>query len=330
VETILDLDQIKNPPRDPVVALGNFDGVHRGHQALIRRVVDRARKRPGTAVVLTFEPHPLKVLSPGLRLQFLASLEEKTALVHELGVSKILCLNFTPAFSRLSPEAFVRTLLHEKLGVKEVFVGEGFSFGKGRSGSVDDLRRLGGELGFSVSSIPTVRLEGKVVSSSRIRELLIEGRVREAAALLGRLYSLEGEVVPGSRRGSGLGVPTANLKPPEDRVVPSDGVYAAWGVIEGALKKGVAYIGTQPTLGLRERTLELHLFDPQPDLYGKRLRIGFHDWIRGEKVFSSREELVAQIRKDLAAARETFLPEPSGGLLRLPEQNRWPGVGAGK
>jgi riboflavin kinase/FMN adenylyltransferase len=330
VETILDLDEIRNPPRDPVVALGNFDGVHRGHQALIRRVVDRARARSGTAVVLTFEPHPLKVLSPGRRLQFLASLEDKTALIHDLGISQVLCLNFTPAFSRLSPEAFARTLLHERLGVKEVFVGEGFSFGKDRAGSVDDLRRLGGELGFSVTTVPTVSLDGKAVSSSRIRELLKEGRVREAAALLGRLYSLEGEVVPGSRRGTGMGVPTANLKPPEDRVVPSDGVYAAWGVIDGTLKKGVAYIGTQPTLGLRERTVELHLFDPHPDLYGKRLRIGFHDWIRGEKTFSARDALIAQIQNDIEKAKEIFLPRPSGGLLRLPEESRWPGVGAGK
>ena len=320
---------MKQPPRDPVVALGNFDGVHRGHQALIREVVERVRARSGTAIVLTFEPHPLKVLSPHLRLRFLTSFEEKAALLRDLGISNVFHVNFTPEFSRLSPEAFARTLLCEKLAVKEVFVGEGFNFGKDRTGRVEDLRRMGLEMGFTVTSIPTVSRDGKIVSSSRIRELLLGGKVREAAALLGRLYSLEGEVIPGDRRGSGLGFPTANLKPPGERVVPSDGVYAAWGVIDGILKKGVAYIGTQPTLGLRERTLELHLFEPQPELYGKRLRIGFQEWIRGEKVFTSKDELIGQIRSDIETAGGFFHPEPRGSLLQFPEESRRSGVRAG-
>ena len=237
------LESIDHPISYPVIALGNFDGVHQGHQVLIRQVVERARAHRGTSMVITFQPHPLQVLVPHLKLNFLASFEEKLELLRAIGVDHVLWVPFTKAISMLSPEEFVKKLLYDKLRVKEVFVGTGFSFGKDRIGTVNDLKRLGELYGYMVQSIQTVMTDGKPVSSSRIRELLKQGRVKEAARLLGRLYSLEGKIIRGHQRGTGLGFPTANLKIPKERVVPANGVYAAWGVMNHEIKKGVAYIG---------------------------------------------------------------------------------------
>ena len=267
--------------------------------------------------MVTFDPHPLRVLAPHVSLQFLASFEEKATILEAAGVDQILCVAFTREFSALSPEAFVRRLLCDRLMAKEVFVGEDFSFGKDRSGRVVDLRRLGKGLGFSVHTILTVNDGGRTVSSSRIRSLLIAGRVGEAAGLLGRLYSIEGQVIAGKQQASSLGFPTANLHPPEDRVIPADGVYAAWGVLEGHPEQGVAYIGTQPTLGPYQRTMELHLFKSPPDLSKKKLRIGFQELIREERVFEDQGELVAQIREDIQKAKHFMRSEPVGDLLVL-------------
>jgi riboflavin kinase/FMN adenylyltransferase len=319
VEIIKNLKRGTKPVPYPVVALGNFDGLHRGHQALIRSVVERARTRNGTSVLLTFEPHPLKILAPHLDLKLLSTFDEKIGLLEEMGVDRVVCVPFTPAFASQSPEEFAHDLLHLHLQVKEVFVGDDFAFGKNRTGTVKDLKRLGSRLGFEVHSIGAVTVEGEVVSSSRIRELLTAGRAKEAARLLGRVYSLEGKVIPGSRRGMALGFPTANLKPPDDRVVPADGVYAAWGVLQDQIKPGVAYIGTQPTLGPSERTVELHLFESHPDLYHKTIRVGFWDFIRDEKVFPNQNQLIRQIVQDVDAAKGLLRPKPRGGMLILDE-----------
>lgn len=318
MEIIEGLDQISRPPDYPVVALGNFDGVHLGHRALVRSVVERARSCGGTSLVITFKPHPLKVLAPEAHLRFLATESEKESLLGALEVDRVVYVPFDRAFSRLSPEAFAEAVLHERLRVREVFVGDGFSFGRDRSGTVGDLERFGSRLGYGVRPVRNVEVDGKPVSSSRIRGMLIEGRVREAATLLGRIYSIEGKVSGGKREASGLGFPTANLEPPADRVIPADGVYAAWGILEGKLHKGVAYIGTQPTLGPRDRTMELHLFESFPDLYGKTLRIGFQDYIREERVFSDPGELAGRIAEDIAQARDFLREEPTGNLLVLP------------
>lgn len=326
MEIIRGLEHPKKPPAYPVMALGNFDGLHRGHQVLIHQAVKRAQDRRGTSVVLTFEPHPLKVLAPHLDLKLLTSFDEKISLLQEMGVDQVVCVPFTPTFASQSPEEFAQNLLHNRLRVKEVFVGEDFAFGKNRTGTVKDLQRLGGRLGFEVYSIGAVTHRGEVVSSSRIREWLMAGRVREAAGLLGRIYSLEGKVVPGSRRGMALGFPTANLKPPVDRVVPADGVYAAWGVLEDRIEAGVAYIGTQPTLGPHERTIELHLFSSHSDLYQKTLRVGFCDFLREEKVFEDEERLTRQISQDIQQAKSLLHAKPRGILLGLPGEDDPPGT----
>jgi riboflavin kinase / FMN adenylyltransferase len=317
VEIIHGLEHLKKSPAYPVATLGNFDGLHRGHQVLIRQVVERAHAQKGASMVLTFEPHPMKVLQPHLDLKLLASFDEKASLLKEMGVNQIICIPFTQAFSLLSPEEFVRELLCQRLEVREVVVGEDFAFGKNRIGTFKDLQWLGGQLGFKVFSIGTVTLDEKAVSSSRIRELIMAGHVKEAARLLGRLYSLEGGVIPGSRRGTTIGFPTANLKLPRDRVIPADGVYAAWGVLDRKLEKGVAYIGTQPTLGPQERTIELHLFESHPGLYGEKLRVGFQKYLREEKVFASREELIKQIREDIQQAMNFLDSEPRREMLTL-------------
>ena len=325
---ICGLDSIAYPITYPVIALGNFDGVHRGHQVLIRQVVDRARAHRGTSIVITFQPHPLKVLAPDLKLKFLASFEEKLDLLRVIGVDHVLWVPFTKTLSLLSPEEFVVKLLYDKLHVKEVFVGAGFSFGKDRTGTVKDLERLGDRYGYTVQSIQTVMIGGKPVSSSRIRELLMTGDVSEAGRLLGRIYSIEGNVVPGSRKASLLGFPTANLDPPEDRVVPADGVYAAWGVLEENPHKGIAYIGTQPTLGRQARAVELHFFDPQTNLYQKRLRVGFQRLVREEKTFADQTELTGQIHIDVTRAKELLHGEPQGNLLGISDENDRPEIQA--
>ena len=317
MEIIHGLEDLKKSPACPVAALGNFDGLHRGHQVLIQRVIERARAQNGTSTVLTFEPHPLKVLYPHKDLRLLVSLDEKVMLLKEMGVDQVVCIPFTQAFSLRSPEEFVRELLCQQLRVREVFVGEDFAFGKNRTGTIKDLQRMGNRLGFKVHPVQTVELDGKAVSSSRIRDLITTGRVKEAARLLGRVYSLEGRVILGNRRGTTLGFPTANLKFPQDRVVPADGVYAAWGVLSKKLKKGVAYIGTQPTLGPHERTIELHFFESHPSLYGKKLRVGFQEFMRGDKVFPSQEELVRQIDQDVHQAMGFLDSEPVREMLML-------------
>jgi riboflavin kinase / FMN adenylyltransferase len=317
VEIIHGLEHLKKSPAYAVATLGNFDGLHRGHQALIRKVVERAHAQKGSSMVLTFEPHPLKVLHPHMDLKLLASFDEKLSLLKEMGVSQIVCIPFTQAFSLLSPEEFVRELLCQRLKVREIFVGEDFAFGKNRTGTIKDLQRMGSQMGFEIFSIETVSLDKKAVSSSRIRELVMTGQVQEAARLLGRIYSLEGRVIPGSGRGKTLGFPTANLKLPQDRVIPADGVYAAWGVLANTLEKGVAYIGTQPTLGPHERTIELHLFESHPGLYGENLRVGFQQYLREEKVFESQEALVHQIGEDIRRAMNFLDSKPGRGMLTL-------------
>ena len=317
MEIIHGLEHLKESLAYPVATLGNFDGLHRGHQVLIQQVVKRAQAQNGTSIVLTFEPHPLKVLQPHLELKLLASFDEKLSLLKEMGVDRIVCIPFTQAFSLLSPEEFVRELLCRRLQVKEFFVGGDFAFGKDRTGTIKDLQRMGNQLGFKVCSIETVTLDKKTVSSSRIRELITTGRVKEAVRFLGRIYSLEGRVIPGSGRGKTLGFPTANLKLPQDRVIPADGVYAAWGVLAHKLEKGVAYIGTQPTLGPHERTIELHLFEPHPGLYGENLRVGFQKYLREEKVFASQEALVHQIGEDIHQAMNFLDSKPGRGMLTL-------------
>ncbi len=291
------------PRAYPVATIGNFDGHHLGHRALLQTVVETARRAQGTSLVLTFEPHPVKILAPHVDLRFLTSLEEKLAHFEASGIDEVVFLDFTPAFAAMSPDRFAEEILHQSLILSELFVGDHFAFGKGRAGHIDDLGRFGKQFGFCVHAVTPVRLGGDVVSSSRIRQLIQTGNVERAAELLGRFYGIRGIVVQGMQQGRSMGWPTANLRIPADRVVPPDGVYAARTVHGTHTYDAIAYIGTRPTFGAGERLIEVNLLDQTTDLYGQEISVLFVGRIRGDHAFASADELSKQIVRDVEQAR---------------------------
>lgn len=287
----------------PVGTIGNFDGHHLGHHALLKQVVETARHAHGTALVLTFDPHPVKILAPHVDLRFLTSGDEKRARFEQAGIDEVISLEFTQAFAALSPEMFAEQVLSKGLGLREIFVGQHFAFGHKRAGQIGDLIELGKRLGFMVHPIPPVMMDGGVVSSTRIRQLIISGKVDQAAVLLGRQYALSGVVSPGEGRGRTLGYPTANLRLPSDRVVPADGIYASVVIMNLERHDSVAYIGTRPTYNGGERGLEVTILDGLHELYGLALTVEFIGRIRGDAKFESEEALSRQIATDVDAAR---------------------------
>jgi riboflavin kinase/FMN adenylyltransferase len=302
----------------PVVSLGNFDGVHLGHQAILARLVEEARVRGGEALVFTFFPHPLAVLRPDKAPPLILSLREKLLLFASLGVDSVILQRFTPSFSRLSAQEFVRRYFVDLIGAEKVVVGHGIGFGRGRSGHVQTLQELAPRYKFTVEAVGPVMVGGVEVSSTTVRSMLMAGRVEEVSPLLGRYYAIEGRVEHGHRRGKGLGFPTANVRPPMDLLLP-DGVYAVFAevaVIKGQTErlKGVANIGTNPTFAGTKRTLEAYLFDFAADLYGRRMRVAFIERLRGEMKFPSPEALVRQIEQDVARAHEALARAGMGNV----------------
>ncbi|MEK7293593.1 MAG: bifunctional riboflavin kinase/FAD synthetase [Nitrospirota bacterium] len=294
----------------PVLTIGNFDGQHLGHRALLRDVVRQAGAAGGTPMVLTFDPHPMKVLAPHLDLRFLTMPDEKLAYFRDAGIAEVLFLEFTTAFAALTPDQFMQQVLRDGVGVKDLFVGEHFAFGKGRAGRTADLVRFGLEAGFQVHPVQPLRADGEVISSTRIRQRIQGGDVQGASRYLGRYYSLSGIVVTGEQRGHTLGWPTANLKLPPDRVIPADGVYATKTVCGARTFESVSYIGTRPTFGAGERLLEVSLLDAQENLYGQTIRVEFVERVRGDQTFRSAEELSACIERDVRQARQALKAEP--------------------
>ncbi len=290
---------------NPVITLGNFDGVHLGHQAIFKKVIERAGEINGTSIAFTFEPHPLKVLAPERSPQLLNTFHGKMRLLEAFGIDLVICAHFTRAFADQHPEDFARDVLHKQIGVKEVYVGYDYAFGKGREGSIDSLRRMGETYGFKVGIIEPVQVDRVVVSSSVVRDLLSNGRVEEAARLLGRNYMIEGEVVHGSHRGHTLGFPTANLKTANE-LIPAFGVYAVLARLKDRMHKGVASIGIRPTFDGGPVSVEVYLFDFQEDLYGREMEVAFVKRLRGEEKFSGVESLVRQIRQDVQHAQEAL------------------------
>ncbi len=287
----------------PAVTIGNFDGVHRGHQALVSAAVARARESGGVSVVLTFDPHPARVLGPGRAPAALTSLTQKEELLALLGVDRLAVLPFDAGVAQLPPDAFAREVLQGTIGARHVVVGESFRFGHGREGDARALAALGEGLGFSVRALPAVLEQGGLVSSSRVREELVRGDVRAARGLLGRAYFVDASVVRGDGRGRTIGVPTANLLA-ENEILPARGVYAGrLRVPGGAWHPSVMNLGHRPTFGGEHSTVEAHLIDFEGDLYGARVRLEFHERLRGEQRFEGKEALVAQIREDVARAR---------------------------
>lgn len=288
--------------RGVVVALGNFDGVHLGHREVVRRAVEEARARGVEAVVATFDPHPRSVLRPAEEPGLLTTLEQRRELLLELGADRVEVIRFDLELSLKSPEEFVREVLVGRLGADVVVVGENFRFGHKAAGDVGDLARLMNEAGGEAVAVP-VRGEGGGISSTRIRQLLAAGEVREAAALLGRPYALRGRVAVGDGRGRTIGVPTANVVPDARVVVPARGVYAGYALFNGNRYAACTNVGVAPTFGPRESRVESHLLGFDGNLYGRVVDVEFVERIRDETKFSGVEELVARIRRDVEEAR---------------------------
>ena len=290
----------------PALALGNFDGMHRGHLKIIERVRRGAEERGATAVAMTFDPHPSKIVRPDKTPPLLMTHQQKLDALARAGMHGVAIVRFTPELAQWEPETFVRTVLVEWLRVTEVWVGANFLFGHDRSGNFSTLRSLGARYGFRAEKIDPVRYKDFVVSSTRVRRLITEGRVDEAGALLGHYYTIGGTVVQGRQRGKGLGFPTANICA-ENELVPPAGVYATTVGVDGTAYPAITNIGTRPTFeDAPETVIESHVLDFDKDLYGARLKLGFVQRLRDEKKFDGADSLKAQIDADRTRARDLF------------------------
>ena len=289
-----------------MLALGNFDGLHRGHTKIIERLRRVATERSATSVVMTFDPHPPRVVRPDKAPPLLMTKAQRIDALERAGVDGVAVVRFTPELSQWDPETFVRTVLVEWLRVSEVWVGANFLFGRDRAGNFSLLRSLGARYGFRSEKIDPVRYKEFVVSSTRIRRLISEGRVDEAGALLGHPYGIDGVVVPGDGRGQTLGYPTANLAT-ENELLPPNGVYATTVRLDGVIYPSVTNIGVRPTFGEEGRVVvEAHLLGVDRELYGRTIALGFVQRIRDERRFEGVEPLRAQIAADVQKARTLF------------------------
>lgn len=288
-----------------MAALGNFDGVHRGHQKIIDRVKRQADERGGTPVVVTFDPHPPRVVRPDKAPPLLMNLDQKLEAFERAGIQAVAVVNFTADMARWEPEVFVDTVLVDWLAVAEVWVGANFLFGRERAGTYTLLKALGEDRGFRAEKIDPVRYKEFVVSSTRVRHLIGEGRVDEAAALLGHHYCLDGVVVHGDARGRELGFPTANLRTTNE-LLPAYGIYATVAIIDRRQYRAVTSVGIRPTIGGDAVTVETYVLDRTFDLYGKAMRLAFVQWLRPEEKFDSLEALTEQIGKDCDQGRLVF------------------------
>ena len=290
-------------PGRSVVTIGNFDGVHRGHQVLLRRTVALAGTHDARAVAVTFDPHPATVLRPEAAPPLLQPLTERVGRLVEAGVDVVVVLPFTRELAAMTPAGFVGEILAGPLAAVRVVVGTNFRFGAKAAGDVVTLLELGEVHGFSPEAVTLLEVDGRRISSSAIRDHLQAGEVDWARSALGRPYQLPGEVVRGDGRGRTIGFPTANLRPDEALVVPGAGVYAGHAEVDGAWLPAVTNVGVRPTFDGRAVTVEVHLLDAEEDLYGRQLSFRFEHRLRGEQRFDGPDELVAQIAEDVRAAR---------------------------
>jgi len=288
-----------------VVTIGVFDGVHVGHREIIRKVVASARKAGLASVVITFDPHPAKILRPGCTVPSLISLKHRIRLIEELGADILLLIKFTGSFSKMSPEKFVKNVLADKFRMKHIYVGENFYFGRGARGGIGILRKSSAAYGFKVTAVKPVKAAGHIVSSSLIRKFILQGDLVGASKLLGRPVSILGTVVKGSGIARGLGCPTANINPHHE-VIPPRGVYAVRARFNEKELRGVLNIGFRPTFYAsrdKEPTVEVHIFGFKGNLYNKDIEVYFIKKIRDERKFKSKAALVKEIRKDMRIAR---------------------------
>jgi riboflavin kinase/FMN adenylyltransferase len=306
------LEDIKEPLKNTVLTIGNFDGVHFGHQKIIKEVVQSAKKQRGTSVVMTFDPHPAIFFNPEKEFHLLTLCDEKARIIEKLGVDILLCVKFDKTFANLEPEAFIKDILIERLRVKEIIIGPDYRFGKAKKGDIELLRREGKKYGFRVRVINPVKLKGEVISSTKIRSLIEKGDVKKAGLFLGRPYSIEGAVVKGTGRGSTiLGFPTANILSGAE-LIPKKGVYAVKVSLEEPFQEkkkkenlldGVMNIGTNPTFGNQALTLEVHIMDFHEDILNRFIKVYFIERLRDEKKFPSAEALKKAIEQDIKEAK---------------------------
>ncbi len=301
-EIIRDLDALKPHPR-PVVALGNFDGVHLGHRAILKTAIDYAHAERGTAFVLTFDPLPAKVLAPARAPQLILAPEDKLDLLRCSGIDGVIVIDFTLEFSRLEPREFVRDYILGKINSRAVVVGHSVSFGHQRAGNASVMVELGREFGFEVTVVGPVKAGGVEVSSTKVRELIAAADLKGVSDLLGRCHFLGGRVVRGRERGRKIGFPTANLEP-ETECIPPDGVYATRVILEDGLYGSITNIGMRPTFAETQRSIEAHIFDFDRDLYGMRIKLELVERIRPERKFDSAAALSGQIAIDIRRAKE--------------------------
>ncbi len=303
--------------RPTVLTLGVFDGLHLGHQEIMRRVAERASAADATPTVITFDPHPRAVLHSDSAPPLLQTLDQRLANFEVLGVEQAIVIPFTREFASNPAEDFLKQIVRDRLQAKEVYLGKGFAFGKDRGGNIDLLRKMSVELGFFADEVDEVRLRGNRISSSKVRELLAAGRVNLARRMLGRPYGVEGVIIRGNRRGHTIGFPTANLKP-HNRVVPKFGVYATATLLDGVWRKSITNIGVRPTFeNGAEPSIETYIFDFDGDLYGDVLRVRFLHRIRDERKFNGIDELKSQIEKDTRRASNYFETRGVRNMLEI-------------
>jgi len=309
MQIISDLREIPDTLKNPVVTIGNFDGVHIGHKALFHQVIEKAESIDGASVVITFEPHPINVVNSDKHFPLITLYEQKVELIDAAGVDTLICIPFTREFAAIPARVFVKEILCDLIGMKAIVVGQDYSFGRKREGDISLLKEMAATLGFEIIISGWIGTEGRRISSTEIRNLVTGGRVEEAKKLLGRHYQVRGTVVRGRDRGARLlGFPTANLTL-YDELCPKTGVYAVTVEHDNNQYKGVANIGYSPTFHEGRFGVEVHIFDFEKTIYEQPIRLNFVRRLRDEKEFSSPESLAAQIRRDIEKARELLSSE---------------------
>ncbi|MDL2123591.1 MAG: bifunctional riboflavin kinase/FAD synthetase [Deltaproteobacteria bacterium] len=304
---IEDINKITKPYKNAVITIGNFDGVHLGHQALFHNLIEKAIALNGTSIAMTFEPHPIRVLKKNNHPPLITLYEQKAELIEKAGLDVLICIPFTQEFAAIPAKEFVEDILVKRIGIKAIAVGEDYTFGKNREGNLALLKTLGNQCGFEVILIDELHISNTYperISSTKIRELVIAGKVAESKKLLGRYYQIRGKVEVGRDRGGKLlGFPTANINL-YDELRPKIGVYAVIVECKGENFKGVANIGYSPTFDDYIFTVEAHILDFKENIYGQKIRVNFIDRLRDEKKFSNISELSEQIKKDIIKARK--------------------------
>lgn len=321
MEIYTDLSKIKKKFKKPIVTIGNFDGVHIGHQILFSEIVHRAYKENGTSIAITFDPHPLKVVRPDIGIKLISSCEQKKELIEMAGLNALIIMPFTEKVAAIPAEKFIDDILIGKIGMQQLIVGYDYALGRGREGNIPFLKEQGRKKGFPVTVIEAFYVDGILASSTKVRELISAGEMQKVKKILGRYYQIRGQVKKGKRRGGPvLGFPTANLEMDSDALCPRHGVYVTQVAYQGRCYGGVLNIGYNPTFSEKKISAETHIFDFNQDIYGQDLKINLLAFLRPEKKFSGPAELTRQISKDVAQAKEILTDAKKELLLSCEEK----------